>query len=445
MKRILFVLISIVEAAGFSYSQSRIVDEIVSIVGDKKILYSDIENQYHQLLAQGYKDSKDLKCMILEQLLIQKLMVNQAAIDSIVVTEAQVEMQLDQRMQYFINQIGSEEKLEDYFNKTILEIKEDNRDAIREQLITDMMRREITKYNSVTPSEVKSFYKSLPVDSIPYINAQVEIDQIVLYPPSSEQAILNVRERLLNLRQRIIDGENFSTLAVLYSEGPSAPKGGDIGWSNKGDLDPEYAKVASSLKVGQVSKIVETSFGYHIIQLIDRTGDRIHTRHILLKPKITIEEKQKARDKLDSLVTLIRLDSLKFKEAARLFSMDKETRMNGGQLVNPNTGNTKFELDQFDTKDYVVINKLSLGEISEPYESVDSKGKTIFKIVKLKSRSNPHVANLKDDYTLFKQFAMQQKENEIIEEWIKNKIKTTFIKIDDKYKDCNFNIKTWLK
>lgn len=422
------------------------MDEIVATVGDKKILYSDIEREYYQLLAQGSDPDPDLRCNLLEGLLTQKLMVNQAQVDSIEVTDLQVELSLDKRMQYFISQIGSEEKLEEYFNKTILEIKEDNRDAVREQLLTESMRSEIAKDLKITPSEIRAFYRSMPADSIPYINAQVEVSQIVLYPESSAEAVLEVRERLLGLRQRIINGESFATLAVLYSEDPgSAARGGDIGYSFKSEVDPEYAKAAAGLKIGQVSRIVETAFGYHIIQLLDRAGDRIHTRHILMKPKISAEEKRKTQERLDSIITLIRLDSMKFETAAMFFSGDKDTRLNGGQMINPQTGNARFELDQFDTRDYIVINKLSVGEISDSYESVDDKGKVIFKVVKLKSRSNPHVANLKDDYNLFKQLAAASKENEIFMQWISDKIRTTYIKIGDKFRNCDFAMDGWVK
>ncbi|MBN2613634.1 MAG: peptidylprolyl isomerase [Bacteroidales bacterium] len=429
-----------------AHAQPIIVDELVAVIGDKKILFSDIEREYASMIQQGQDPYEGLRCSILEGLLTQKLMVNQAQVDSIEVTDLQVESALDQRMQHFVNQIGSEEKLEAYFNKSILEIKDDNRDAIREQLLTERMRSEIVKDLKITPSEIRAFYKKLSPDSIPYINAQVEVSQIVLYPASSEKAVLDVREKLLSLRQRIIDGENFATLAVLYSEDPgSAAKGGDIGYVYKGELDVEYTKAASALKIGQVSRIVESSFGYHIIQLLNRQGDRIHTRHILMKPKITAEEKIKTEERLDSILTLIRLDSLKFETAALYYSEDKDTRLNEGNLVNPNTGNSKFELDEFDTRDYIVINKLGVGEISQPYETMDKTGKTIYKIVKLKSRSNPHVANLKEDYSLFKQMALAAKENEIFMNWIADKIKTTYVKIEDRYKNCDFSFDEWLK
>jgi peptidyl-prolyl cis-trans isomerase SurA len=426
--------------------QQKIIDEILAVVGDKKILLSDIEKQYKQLIDQGVKPADDLRCQIFEEFLSQKLMLNQAEIDSIEVTDAETELQLDQRLKFFINQVGSEENLIKHFeNKSILEIKEDIRDAIKEQILIERMRSDIIGNISVTPSEVKSFYKSLPKDSIPYVNSEIEISQIVTYPSTSEQAIYDVREKLLNLRQRIINGERFGTLAVLYSEDGSASKGGDIGWANKADLDPEYAKAAFGLKKGAVSKIVKSSFGYHIIELIDRTEDRVHTRHILMKPVISIEAKEQAKSRLDSIIRLIRLDSLTFSQAALRFSQDEDTRMNGGQVINETTGNSKFELNNFDTRDYLVIKNLNIGEISDPYESTDKHGKIIFKAVILKNRTNPHVANLKEDYDLLKQMTMYNKQSEIVDNWVKEKIESTYIRLNDDYKNCKFRISGWLK
>jgi peptidyl-prolyl cis-trans isomerase SurA len=425
--------------------QQKIIDEIVAVVGDKKVMVSDIEKQYQQLIVQGIIPTDDLRCQIFEEFLSQKLLLNQAEIDSIEVTDAETELQLDQRLRFFINQVGSEENLIKYFNKSILEIKEDLRDAIREQILIERMRSEIIGSITVTPSEVKSYYRNLSKDSIPFVNSEIEISQIVVYPSTSEDAIYDVREKLLNLRERIINGEKFSTLAVLYSEDGSASKGGDIGWANKADLDPDYAKAAFGLKKGAVSKIVKSAFGYHIIELIDRTEDRIHTRHILMKPDISIESKEQARAKLDSIIRLIRLDSVTFRQAAIRFSEDEDTKMNGGQVINEMTGNAKFELDDFETRDYLVIKNLDVGEISDPYESTDKHGKIIYKTVMLKSRTNPHVANLKEDYDLLKQMAMYNKQSEIVDEWIKEKIENTFIRLADDYRNCKFRIKGWLK
>lgn len=425
-------------------AQPYMVDEIVGIVGKNQILYSDVENQYHQMQAQGVKPLPT-KCEVFEELLIQKLLVNQAAIDSLEVDESDVDQELNQRINYFVNQIGSEQKLVAYFGKSILEIKEDMRDAVRDQLLMQKMKSQITSDISATPSEVRSFYRNLPPDSIPYIDAQVEVNQIVVYPPTSEHAIYDVKQKLLGLRQRIMNGESFATLAVLYSEGPSAPKGGDIGWATKSELDPEYAKVAFSLKKGEVSKIVHSSFGYHIIQLLDRSGDRVHTRQILLKPKISEEDQERARSKIDSIVTLVRLDSITFERAAMLFSQDKETRLNGGLLINPATGDTHFQLNQFETSEYYIIRNMKVGEISDPFQSTDDKGRMVYKVFRLKSKTPPHKANLKQDYELLKNMTLQSKQNETVNDWIEDKLKSTYVKINPPYNTCKFKLEGWYK
>lgn len=426
-------------------SDTIIIDKVVGVVGKSIIQYSDVEEQYLQTLAQGISETENMKCEIFEDLLAQKLMVTQAAVDSLEVTEVDVEMELERRIQYFVGQIGTEEKLVEYFDKSILEIKEDMRDAVRDQLLMQMMQGEIVKDISITPREVREFYYNLPEDSLPFVESEVEINQIVIYPKSGEEAVFEVKDRLLGLRERIINGENFATLAVLYSEGPSASKGGELGWTAKADLDPAYVKAATGLKKGQVSKIVETSFGYHLIKLEDKTEDRIKTRHIIMKPKISTEAKLEAQNKLDSLITLIRLDSMKFEQAAMYFSQDPDTRLNGGQRINPYTGTTKFQFDQFDTKEYYIIRNMDVGEISDPYESTDDKGKTVYKVIKIKSKTNPHKANLKQDFNMLKQMALQKKQSEIIDKWIEEKLKSTYVRLEEPYNNCNWRIKGWAK
>ena len=319
------------------------------------------------------------------------------------------------------------------------------KDVIREQMITDKMRSDIVGSITATPAEVKEYYKTIPPDSIPYIDATVEIEQIVLYPETSEEAVFKVREKLLNIRERIMNGENFATLAVLYSQGPSATRGGDIGWSSKAELDPAYATAAFALKEGSVSRIVESSFGYHIIQLIEKTDDRVHTRHILMNPEISPEAKEKAKEKLDSLRKAIQMDSIKFDLAAKYYSQDEDTRLNGGILVNPATGDTKFQLDQFETKDYMIIKNLEVGEISQPFESTDKNGKTVLKMIRIKNRTLPHTANVKDDFNLLKQMTIASKRDKVVNKWLAEKIKVTYIRIDKKYLDCNFDIDGWIK
>lgn len=422
------------------FCQPYVVDKVVGVVGKSAILYSDVEEQYLQSIAQGQKQEK---CEIYEELLAQKLLVHQAGVDSIEVSEIEVELELEQRLTYFINQIGTEEKLIEYFGKSIIDIKDDMRESVRDQLLMQRMQSEIVKGMSITPNEVKSFFNSLPKDSIPYIDSEIEINQIVLYPKSDEDAVFEVKEKLLQLRERILNGENFATLAVLYSEGPSAPHGGDIGWASKSDLDPVYSKAAFALKKDQVSKIVESSFGFHIIQLLDKTNDRIKTRHILMKPKVSFEAKQKANNKLDSLARIIRLDSISFEKAALYYSQDEDTRMNGGAKVNPRTLSSKFQVDDFETSEYYIIRNLTEGQISEPYQSTDKKGKTVFKIIQLKSKSEPHVANLKQDFTLIKSMALQAKQIKVVDEWVKEKAKDTYIKLEPPFDKCSFRVDVW--
>ncbi len=441
MNKIKFTLSLIALVFGVQLSaQPYIVDKVVGVVGKSAILYSDVEEQYLQLMAQREKPEK---CMIFEDLLAQKLMVNQAEKDSVEVSFAEVEMELEQRISYFIQQIGSEDKLVAYFGKSILEIKDDMREPIREQLLMQRMQSEIVKDISITPNEVKTFYNKLNKDSLPYIDSQVELSQILIYPESDQEAVFAVREKLLGLRERILNGESFATMAVLYSDCPSAPNGGDIGWANKADLDPAYAKAAMALKKDQVSKIVESSFGYHIIQLMDKTDDRVRTRHILMKPKVSPMAKQKAISQLDSIARLIRQDSLKFEIAARLFSQDDDTRVGGGLKVNPATLSTQFLVTDFETSEYYVIRNLQVGEISKPYEATDEKGRTVYKIVKLKSRTEPHVANLKLDYDLLQNMALQEKQINSVDEWIKIKAKDIYIRLEPPYSNCQFRLDVW--
>lgn len=446
MMRISSILLLLLTACLMDISgQARIIDEVVAIVGDKKILFSDIEKNALQLLQQGDEVTEQTRCSILESMLIQKLLLNQAEVDSIEVTESEVNGEIEGRMRYFVNIFGSEQKLEEYFQKSTIEIRQDLQDEIRELILSRKMRGNITEGLSVTPSEVRSYFRSLPPDSLPYINAEVEFNQILIYPKSSDQAIADVREKLLTIRERILNGESFVTLAVVHSEDGSSMKGGDLGWMAKTDLDPEYAKAAFAMKKGSISKIVESSFGFHIIQCLDKTEDRIHTRHIFMKPKISPEEKSFTIGRLDSIVRIVRLDSMKFEMAALRFSQDKDTRLSGGQSVNPIRGGIRWQMDEFEPREYEIINKLKIGEISDPYESVDNQGRPVFKVIWLKNRTNPHVGNLKEDYNLFKERAMYIKENEKVNEWVADKIKITYIRISDKYEKCAFRISGWYK
>jgi len=435
MRRLIFILLAATLTMNVA-AQSMVIDRVVGVVGDFHILQSDVEQQYLQMKMQGNYMGADARCDIFNFFIEQKLLLAQSKIDSIVVGPAMVEMQMEARLDYFINQFGDEAEMEAYFNKSIFDIKDDLREAIEEQMLTDQVRNTITEDVSTTPSDVKRFYRSLNPDSIPYVNTQVELAQIVAYPNYSEEAIFNVKERLLELRKRVQDGEDFGTLAILYSEAPEATRRGEIGFMFRNDLDKAYADAAWALKPGQVSKIVESSFGFHIIQMVERRGDRVNSRHILMNPKADANAKQKAIYKLDSIKTMVETDSASFDFLAKWNSEDVKTSVNGGLIVNPQTQASTFELDQLDTKDYYHIRNMKVGDLSEPFESVDHNHKVCYKLLYLKTRTEPHRANLKQDYLLLQGMALQFKNNEVMKEWYADKKETTYIKVGSSFKEC---------
>ena len=435
MKKLIYFVIGALLSLNVT-GQSLIIDRVVGVVGDFNILQSDIEQQYLQMKMSGMNMAPDSRCQIFNQFVEMKLLMAQSKIDSVEMGPDMVEMQMESRLDYFVSQFGSEEEMESYFNKSIFDIKDDLREAISEQLVTDEVRQSIIADVSTTPSDVKSFYRAMHSDSIPYINTQVELAQIVAYPTFSEEAVFQVKERLLELRGRVQEGEDFGTLAILYSEGPSASRRGELGFMMRSELDKEYATTAWALKQGQVSKIVESAFGYHIIQLVERRGDRANTRHILMNPKADANAKQKAIYKLDSLKNVIENDSISFGMAAKIYSEDKNTSVNGGLIVNPQTMAATFELDQLPTKDYYMIRNMEVGDLSEPFESTDHKGKACYKVLHLKERTEPHRANLKQDYLLLQNMALQYKNNEVMKDWYSDKKESTYIRVDPSFKNC---------
>jgi len=441
LKRTFLIIILIFSFTISNYAQNKkiLIDQIVAVVGDKKILHSDIENQLMQLRAQRYSSVNE--CEVLNDLVSQKLLMIQAQKDSLTVSSNQIESELERRLRYFVRQIGSEKELEEYYNKSIPEIKQDFRTLLREQMLTQKMQTQLMQEVEVTPKEVEAFFKKVPTDSIPMVNKKVQINQIVKYPTENEKAELEARERLLELRKRILDGERFSTLAVLYSDDPgTARKGGELGLRTQEELDPAFADAAFSLQEGEVSGIVESAYGFHIIKLINREGDQVNVRHILIKPKVTYKQKQKVINKLDSIAALIRNDKMTFEEAVNEFSDDEKYKMNGGLLVNPRNASNQFELEELPNEDYQAIKDLKTGQISDPYEAQDEKGRTIFKIVRLKSRIDRHRANLKRDYNLIKEAALQNKRQKKIKQWLENKQEETYISIDETFGHCSLKL-----
>jgi len=444
-----FSIISILFFLIFFGSQAqdkKIIDQIIATIGKQAILQSEVESQAMQMRAQGYYTSGDLECEVFEEILFSKLLVNQAILDSIEVNDSEVNAEMERRLNYFINQIGSEEKLEEYYKKPVADIKEEFRVVIKEQMLSQRMQQKITADLKVTPQEVKAFFKNIPEDSLPTINIEFEMEQISVSPKIEEMEILRIKDKLREYKERITQGESFATLAVFYSEDPgSATRGGELGFVSRGDLVPEFSAVAFNLKEGEVSKIVKTEYGYHIIQLVEKKGERINCRHILLKPKISPDEKKKARQRLDSVRTQIVTKEITFKEGCWKFSEDEDTRLNGGIIINPQTGNSKWEAGQLEPKLANAIQDLKVGEISTPFETVDASGQTVYKIVLLKTKTEAHVANLKDDYQRIQDLALEKKKTTFVDDWVSKKVKSTYLRIDDDYKNCAFKNPVWNK
>jgi len=421
-------------------AQDKVIDEVVAVVGSHPVLYSDVEVQYMQMKAQTtVPDPAAARCQIFEQLLFQKLLLYQAEVDSIVVDDEQVNATLDQKLRYYIQQFGSQEKLEDFYDKSILEIKEEFREPIREQMLSEQVQRKITESIKITPTEVKKFFEKIPADSIPVIPMKYEIAQIVKEPDVSSEELNASREKITALRDRILKGEKFSTLAVLYSEDPgSASKGGELGFFGRGDMAPEFEAAAFSLKnKDDMSEVIRTKFGFHIIQLIERRGELINARHILVIPKVSPLDLSRAKNELDSIAGLIAKDSISFEKAALKFS-DDPGKVNNGLLINQASNNSVFPADQLDPKIFFVIDKLDVGGVSAavPYSTED--GTSAYRILKLVSRTQPHKATLKDDYDQIQEWALNEKKGKAVTKWIADKSKTAFIRIDDKYKNCPF-------
>lgn len=429
------LLLVLFQGLQLAAQEKKTIDQIIAVVGNHIIMESDIETQRLQMQAQGYYSQGDPKCEILEQMIFQKLLLHQAALDSIEVKDEDVDSELERKLNYFINQIGSEEKLEEYYHKSIPEIKSDFRDLIRDQMITQRMHGKITGEIKVTPTEVRTFFNDIPKDSIPLVPAEYEIQQIVKYPVIEESEILAVKEKLREMRERVVKGENFATLAILYSEDPgSAKNGGELGFVGRGDLVTEFAAVAFNLKPGEVSKIFKTDYGFHIVQMIERKGERINVRHILATPKVNPKKIAEARLSLDSIARRIKTDTLTFDLAAFHYSQDKDTRLNNGMLVNPYTGNSRFEASQIESGIAQAISTLKVGEISNPFESKDDLGHTVVKIVSLKTKTETHKANLKDDYQKIQEMALDFKKEDFLKKWVAKKRKGTYMKIDEAYK-----------
>ena len=433
----------------FIANSQVLVESVAAIVGNEVIYLSDLENAISDLRRNGNKTPVDqLKCSVFQELLVSKLFMDQARIDSIKVTDDAVEGDLNMRMNDAIRTAGSEEALVAYFKKSMIEIKRDIKKTLLEQQVVGEVQSKISKNLTITPAALKKFYNSLPKDSLPVVPAKYELSIIQIDPPDNEDNKAEARQKLLDIRSQILAGKSFNVLAIMYSEDTeSAKTGGEIGFRVRGELEKPYADAAFSLTKNTVSKIVESKYGFHIIQLIDRKGDMVNTRHILIRPKVKPEQSKTAMTKLDSLANLIRIDSIKFEKAALRFSTHKDSRINGGKLVstNPSSRITWFTLEELNHEMYIKVREMKVGEISDPFKTTDENNNEVFRIVKLDNILPAHSANLKDDYQNLYDAALVKERAQVFDRWVKNKIGITYIKISEEFKGCDFLQKGWLK
>ena len=430
------------------YGQDNVIDEVVWVVGDEAILKSEVEEARMSALYEGRKFDGDPYCVIPEEIAVQKLFLHQAALDSIEVAESEVIQRVDQMTNMYIANIGSREKMEEYFNKTSSQIREALRENAREGLKVQRMQQKLVGEIKITPAEVRRHFKDLPQDSIPYIPTQVEVQIITQQPKIPLEEIEDVKSRLREYTDRVNKGESFSMLARLYSDDRgTAINGGEMPFTGRGYLDPAFANVAFNLQdPNKVSKIVESEYGFHIIQLMEKRGDRIKVRHILLKPHVPEEALMAGTARLDSIADDIRNGKFTFEEAASVLSQDKDTRNNHGLLPNPQTNTSKFEMQELPPEISKVVDKMKVGEISEAFTMIPQKtGKEECVIVKLKSRINGHKATISEDYQNLKEIVLEKRRDEMLDKWIREKQKHTYVRINENWKNCTFKYPGWIK
>ncbi|MBP3563927.1 MAG: peptidylprolyl isomerase [Bacteroidales bacterium] len=424
-----------------------VVDKTVAVVGNEVIMISDIESEMEMQKMYGYQSDRKARCEYLEETLASKLFLMQARVDSLVVNNDMVESELSNRIDMLKSSLGGEEAVEQQFGKPIYKLRQEWRSQIEDMTLTQQMQGELAKkIPEMTPYDVQKYIEETDPADLPVVPVQYQLSQICIYP-DREAANLAVKERLLAIRERILNGEKFSTLARIYSQDPgSARKGGELGMASKSIFWPVFSDAAMALKPGVVSQIVETPDGFHIIEVLEKKGDMFNARHILLKPEYTMEDRQKAFGTLDSLRTELANEAVTFELAARFYSEDPATRTNGGQMADPYSGSSYFEIDQLKPQDYAAIKDLQVGEISEPFESLDNEGRngnTIYKIIKVDKILPSHPATFENDYDLLMRQTKAALQQKAIDDFIDSKIKTTYIVIDPMFEDCVFEREGW--
>ena len=442
LKKATYLFLSVFGFTVSTFGQTT-VDGVVAIVGSDIILKSEVDEQYDMMRRQNFGEELS-ECGVFEELLFQKLLIHHAAIDSVTVGEDEVESNMDRRIQQLIAQMGDQKKLEEFYEKSVVEIKEDMRTLIRDQLTAQRMQMTVVDGIEVTPSEVREFYENLPEDSIPLINEEVELSQIVKYPEISPEAEQEVIDKLQSLKDRIENGTSFSSMAILYSEDPGSNKnGGEYKGIQRGVFVKEFEAIAFNLKRGEISDPFKTEFGYHIVQLLEKRGEELDLRHILIKPKLTQENLKEAKNLLDSLAVAINSGEMTFEEAAKKYSEDEQTKFNGGQMSNFQSGNNRFEVSALDRGLFSVVNNMVEGTISDASYFQSQDQREAFRIVRLDKKFEPHKANLDIDFTRIKGFALRKKQERIIEEWKSEKLVETFVKINAGYFSCDSELNYW--
>lgn len=446
MKKTFFFLILLLTASA-AFSQ-EVIDKVIAQVGGELVLLSEVEDQYALLASRETGEMPpEARCYITDQIMASKLLVNQAKLDSIEVTDEEVEAQLDARFQQILQYMnGDVKQFEEYYGQTIPEVKEAFREDLKNQLLAERMRGQIMADIKVTPSEVKAFYAQIPLDSLPYFNAEVEVGEIVIKPVVNEAEKTRAREELVELRKQITEGADFAELAQEHSDDfGSARIGGDLGWAQRGKFVPEFEAAAYRLQAGEMSPVFESPFGFHILQLLERRGNSIRTRHILIRPEMTQADLDKAENLLDSVRILVLNDSLSFSKAMKEYGYEEtQSYNNDGRMVNPNTGDTFFEIGDLEPDVYFAVDTMQVGGISAPFTFQDQGGDPYFRIVQLRNRTQPHKANLKQDYNKIKKAAIQAKQAEFIEDWVQRTINSTYIQLDENRGKCEVLAK-WKK
>ena len=438
---LLFITLTHAEA------QKRSIDKIAAVVGGNIVLQSDIEMQYAQYLAQGNPENAAIKCTILQQILAQKLLAQQAVIDSVTVTEPQVDDEINRRLRTMTSRAGGQERLEQFLNRSVIQYKDEIRPDIREQLVANKMQGKITEHVGITPLEVKRYFDAIPKDSLPYYNTEVEVGELVVYPTLTKLEKEVYRDKAEALRLRVKGGEDFTTLARLYSQDPgSAREGGDLGFADRSTFVKEFAAMAFKLKANELSPVFETEYGFHVLQVIERRGEQVNVRHILIKSESTATSLSRAKLHVDSIYNSVKTGKLDFASAASLNSDNNETKYNGGMMLNAeNVQNrtTFIPTDKLEAQVFLTVDTMKVGSFSQPEIFTAADGKQGYRFLYLKSKTGPHKANLEQDFPKVKEVAFEDKTSRTVSEWFEKRRKTTYIKIDNDFADCTI-LKSWL-